>query len=126
MGEGKYRKHFIPLESNPEVFTKLSHKLGITETLSFVEVLELKEVERPPYRALALVLVFPTSEEYEQRRSAEDVGRQDDNETNKDGLIWLPQTINNACGLYAILHAACNGVAKLSIRMYIPADRVKV
>ncbi|KAF2690674.1 hypothetical protein K458DRAFT_454727 [Lentithecium fluviatile CBS 122367] len=61
MNDIHYQKHFIPLESNPEVFTKLSHKLGVAEALSFVDIWALDEVEHLPRLALALGLVFPTS-----------------------------------------------------------------
>jgi ubiquitin carboxyl-terminal hydrolase L3 len=120
MNDFHYQKHFIPLESNPEVFTKLSHELGVAETLSFVEVWSLNEIEHLPRPALALVLIFPTSTEYEQRKSSEDAGRQEYTKVPGDGLMWIPQTINNACGLYAILHAACNGDVRLSIRRSHP------
>ncbi len=30
--------------------------------------------------------------------------------------IWHKQTINNACGLYGILHAVCNGDTRNGIR----------
>jgi hypothetical protein len=30
--------------------------------------------------------------------------------------MWFKQTINNACGLYSILHAVCNGEARKYIR----------
>jgi hypothetical protein len=119
MVKDEYRKHFIPLESNPEVFTKLIHELGVSDTFSFVDIWALDCIEHVPRPAAALVLVLPTSTEYEQRKSVEDAGRQEDNEAREEGVIWLPQTINNACGLYAILHAACNGDARLSIRRFI-------
>jgi ubiquitin carboxyl-terminal hydrolase L3 len=123
MGEDKYRKHFIPLESNPEVFTELSHKLGVSETLSFVNIWSLDYIEYFPRPAVALILIFPTSTEYEQRKSVEDARRHEDNEARRDGVIWLPQTINNACGLYAILHAVCNSDARLSIRTSIRSSK---
>jgi hypothetical protein len=123
MTKDEYRKHFIPLESNPEVFTKLIHELGVSDTFSFVDIWALDCIEHVPRAAAALILVLPTSTEYEQRQSVEDTARKEDNETQGDGVIWLPQTINNACGLYAILHAACNGDARLSIRRPIPDSK---
>jgi hypothetical protein len=120
MAKDEYRKHFIPLESNPEVFTKLIHELGVSDNFSFVDIWALDCIEHVPRPAAALVLVLPTSTEYEQRKSVEDTEREEDNKARGDGVIWLPQTINNACGLYAILHAACNGDARLSIRRPIP------
>jgi len=112
-----YRKHFIPLESNPDVFTELIHKLGISPSLSFQDVLSLDPellsfVPRPVH---ALILVFPTTEEYERRVSVEDFNVKDALDGEEDGeVVFFRQTINNACGLYAILHAVCNGETRNS------------
>jgi ubiquitin carboxyl-terminal hydrolase L3 len=112
-----YRKHFTPLESNPDVFTELIHKLGVSSCLSFQDVLSLEPellgfVPRPIH---ALILVFPTTEEYERRVAIEDLNAEDvfDGRDEAD-VVFFRQTINNACGLYAILHAVCNGEARNS------------
>ena len=36
-------KKWIPLESNPEVFTKYAHELGLPEQFGFVDVFSLDE-----------------------------------------------------------------------------------
>ncbi|KAJ2989220.1 hypothetical protein NUW58_g3583 [Xylaria curta] len=108
------RKHFIPLESNPNVFTKLIHKLGVSRLLCFQDVYAIDDpdllafIPRPAY---ALVLICP--ETYGKVFSEEDAtaGRYDafgDNEA----VTYFEQTIHNACGLYAILHSVCNGEAR--------------
>jgi ubiquitin carboxyl-terminal hydrolase L3 len=116
-----HRKHFIPLESNPEVFTKLIHKLGVSDSLEFQDVLSLDDPEllaflpRPAY---ALVLVFPTTEAYHQRVKTEDSERQLETDNKAGGdILFFKQTINNACGLYGILHAVCNGEASTKLGM---------
>lgn len=113
-----YRKHFIPLESNPDVFTELIHKLGISQSLCFQYVLSLDDPEllgflpRPVH---ALILVFPTTKDYERRVNVEDFGAKDYLDGNdEEEVVFFRQTINNACGLYAILHAICNGDARNS------------
>ncbi|KAI0346890.1 cysteine proteinase [Trametopsis cervina] len=111
-----YRKHFLPLESNPEVFNQLIYDLGVADTLAFCDVLSLDEsdllalVPRPVH---ALLLVFPTSEDYETLRAGEN-GAQTayDGHGDSEDALWFKQTINNACGLYGILHAVANGKAK--------------
>lgn len=107
-----YRKHFIPLESNPEVFNNLINLLGIPLSLTFEDVLSLDEPLLLPRPALALILVLPTTESYERRKSEEDALHKDFSYGVDDDIVWFKQTINNACGLYAILHALCNGVAR--------------
>jgi ubiquitin carboxyl-terminal hydrolase L3 len=113
-----YQKHFIPLESNPEIFTALIHKLGVSESLEFQDVLSLDDPDllaflpRPVH---ALILVFLTSEQYEARVTEEDSGLEE-GQPHGD-VLFFKQTINNACGLYAILHAVCNGEARCKISM---------
>lgn len=113
-----HRKHFTPLESNPVVFTDLLHQLG-APSLAFSDVLSLDEPDLLaliPRPVLALILVFPTSNKYGAEKAkdesvrAEYTGRGED-----EAVIWFRQTINNACGLYGILHATSNGEARSSI-----------
>jgi ubiquitin carboxyl-terminal hydrolase L3 len=110
-----YRKHYLPLESNPELFTQLINSLGVT-SLEFQDVYSIDEpdllaiVARPVY---ALVLVFPTTPVYEEQIAKEEAAR--DQYTGSgagEDVIWFQQTINNACGLYGILHAVSNGDAR--------------
>ncbi|KAH7312665.1 ubiquitin carboxyl-terminal hydrolase [Stachybotrys elegans] len=111
-----YRKHYIPLESSPELFTELIHKIGVSPGLEFHDVLSLEDddlmamLPRPVY---ALILVFPTSEEYESHVVAADKDASEyDRGGGHESAVWYKQTINNACGLYAILHAISNGKAR--------------
>ncbi len=108
-----YHTHYIPLESNPIIFTKLIHKLGVSPSLAFHDVLSIDEpnllaiIPRP---ALALILVFPTSSNYEEYKAIEEASRAHyDGSGEDEPVMWYRQTINNACGLYGILHAVSNG-----------------
>ncbi|KAF2465343.1 cysteine proteinase [Lindgomyces ingoldianus] len=84
--EKDYPKHFIPLESNPEVFTELIHKPGVTE---------------PVY---ALVLVFATTEAYDKQCA------------DVECRLGAYEGHYQQCfALYGILHAVCNGDARNSI-----------
>ncbi|KAI1115452.1 ubiquitin C-terminal hydrolase L3 [Nemania sp. NC0429] len=116
------KKHFIPLESNPALFTELIHALGMSRRLAFHDVLTLSAsspddaallafVPRP---ALALVVVVPAPAGYAARLQAEE---QEERERGREGdgdddVVFFRQTIGNACGLYATLHAVCNGEAR--------------
>ena len=111
-----HRKHYIPLESNPEVFTELIHKLGVSESLAFQDVLSIDDpdlIALIPRPVFALVLVFPTSGVYEEQKAAEEADYMEyDGSGEKKQVMWFKQTINNACGLYGILHAVSNGDSK--------------
>ncbi|QSS62298.1 hypothetical protein I7I51_04475 [Histoplasma capsulatum] len=107
-----YKKHYIPLESDPEIFTELMHDLGVSSSLKFVDVCSLEEeelclVQRP---VLALILILPSCPAYEHRTIE---GQIIANRAEEE-VVWLKQTINNACGLYAILHAVCNLPSSIS------------
>jgi ubiquitin carboxyl-terminal hydrolase L3 len=62
MSSRTYAKHFIPLESDPEIFTELAHNLGLPENFALHEVISLDE---PDLLALiprpvdSLILLFP-------------------------------------------------------------------
>lgn len=108
-----FTKHFIPLESNPDVFNNLIGLLGASQSLIFEDILSLDEPEQLPHPAVALILVFPTTSEYEAREAAADRERGEYRTSGDDeDILWFKQTINNACGLYGILHALTNGGAR--------------
>ncbi|KAJ7173075.1 ubiquitin carboxyl-terminal hydrolase [Mycena crocata] len=107
--------HFIPLESDPSLFTQLINGLGV-HSLEFQDVLSLDSADLLPTGCFALpepvyalVLIYPTPEDYEAQLAAE---RREEAPYAGCGLeepvIWFDQTIHNACGLYAILHAVSN------------------
>jgi len=110
---GRVRKHFLPLESNPEVFNELLQLLGVTSDIGFEDVFTLDEPQFLPRPALAVVLVFPTTDRYETKKAALESSRPEyTGSGNGEPVVWFKQTINNACGLYAILHALSNGKAR--------------
>lgn len=132
-----HRKHYFPLESNPVLFTQLIHQLGVSPSLAFEDVLSINDpdlVAFIPRPALALILVFPTSDVYEVAKAKEEEMRDEyaglresgsggeggDGEKGEEEepVMWFRQTINNACGLYAILHAISNGEARKYIRKF--------
>jgi ubiquitin carboxyl-terminal hydrolase L3 len=112
----EYRKHFIPLESNPALFTELIHRLGVSTELAFHDILSVQDVDflaLVPRPTLALVLVFPTLPSYDREIEWEDREVPDYTYSGEDeNVMWYKQSINNACGLYAILHAVSNGDAR--------------
>lgn len=119
MANPAHKIHFIPLESDPSIFTDLIRALGV-HSLEFRELLSLDVADFLPTGSLALpepiyalVLLFPTSKTYEaELAAAKRLARSNGTEYTGCGpeepVIWFDQTIPNACGLYAILHAVSN------------------
>lgn len=101
-----YKKQYIPLESDPIIFTELMHSLGVSTALQFVDIWSLEDnnIGFIPRPVLALILILPPCPSYEEQRDKRDVVTSDEN----GELMWLKQTVDNACGLYAILHSVCN------------------
>ncbi|EJT96765.1 peptidase C12 ubiquitin carboxyl-terminal hydrolase 1 [Dacryopinax primogenitus] len=121
------RKQFIPLESDPILFTELLHKLGVSDDLSFVDVLSLDDPDLLaiiPRPVLGLIFIFPGTET--TLASVSEVEKQAVPYTGSgedEDIVWFRQTIGNACGLYALLHTVCNGKAREHIRKQPhPAD----
>ncbi|KAJ6188554.1 hypothetical protein N7519_003462 [Penicillium mononematosum] len=96
-----YRKHYIPLESDPNIFTSLMHKLGVNPTLKFVDVwsLEQDEIQNLPGAVQALILILPACPAYEEQGVKCQSLKSDENEE----VVWFRQTINNALGQKIIL-----------------------
>ncbi|KAL8935953.1 MAG: hypothetical protein Q9211_004430 [Gyalolechia sp. 1 TL-2023] len=117
-----YAKCFIPLESDPSVLNDLMYDLGVSKSLALVDVVSIEDpallgvIPRP---ALALILVLPTSDGYERHRRSTKKMVEGAGDLKTEAIIWLRQTIDNACGLYAILHAICN----FESTGYIPGNR---
>lgn len=112
-------KVFVPLESNPDLFTKLIHDIGVMPCLEFRDVYSIDEpslLALLPRPVLALILVGPTKTEDAKTTSPEEP-ELTEHGSDKD-ILWFKQTIQNACGLYAILHSVSNGSARDYIRRY--------
>ncbi|KAK5135310.1 hypothetical protein LTR08_005414 [Meristemomyces frigidus] len=114
------RKHFIPLECNPEVMTALLRKLGLSPALQFHDVFSIDDPDLlafVPRPAHALLLVFPVSPTYEKFRAEEDSSRTDYAGSGAgEQVVWFKQTIGNACGLMGLLHGVANGPARQHVQ----------
>lgn len=122
-----YPKHFIPMENDPEAFTKLAHALGVSSSLEFVDAfLEDGNIvtftEGKPVHAL--ILIFPTNDLYGKEKAEGESTRHVYTASGaNEPVVWFKQTINNACGLYAILHSVVNGRVSHSISALLPLVR---
>jgi ubiquitin carboxyl-terminal hydrolase L3 len=115
MPQTKHAKVFPPLESDPALFTLLLHKLGASSTLHFEDVLSLEETGPFAINSKciqAFVLISPFSDndgEALERIQSQCVAPSNEEEKAvAESVIWVKQTIHNACGFYALLHAVCN------------------
>lgn len=104
-------KRVIPLESNPEIFTEMAHKLGLSPVLQFHDVLSLTEPDLLaflPQPVYGITLLFPLTESYETYRVQKDALKPAYHNEQIKTIKWFQQTIGNACGLYGLLHILAN------------------
>ncbi|CAG5129401.1 unnamed protein product [Candidula unifasciata] len=95
-------QRWIPLESNPKVINKYVHNLGVDSTWNFVDVLGLDPelLALVPRPVAAVVLLFPDI------KAGDIIG--DVQPNFPSDLYYTKQTIGNACGTVAIVHALAN------------------
>jgi ubiquitin carboxyl-terminal hydrolase L3 len=108
------QKIWIPLESSPKLYTEYAEKLGFdTEQYRFYDVFSMEpDVWQNfiPSPILAVVLLYQVNKDKDMLYPdnvyylpKDDVSAQP---------FFLRQTIGNACGTVALLHALCNNEDK--------------
>uniref|UniRef100_A0A023FV42 Ubiquitin carboxyl-terminal hydrolase n=1 Tax=Amblyomma parvum TaxID=251391 RepID=A0A023FV42_AMBPA len=104
--------NWVPLESNPEVITKFAHKLGLPGNWSFVDVLGLDPefLAMVPSPVVAVLLLFPVSGSYENFVKQRSHEIESGGQAVSAKVFFMKQTIKNACGAMALLHALANSV----------------
>lgn len=95
----------IPLESDPEIFTSFSRKLGLSNQYQFYDIVStdtnlLSYLLRP---VRSIILLFHFNDFFQEIKN--DISIKCDRFL---GPIFFKQKISNACGLYAILHSLIN------------------
>lgn len=93
----------IPLESNPDVMDKFSYNLGLSKSYNFNDIFTIDDkslLDFLPRPMVAIILLFPI----QNHRPVIDHPVP----SSEYSPIWLKQTFQNACGLYALLHILVN------------------
>ncbi|TEB22877.1 cysteine proteinase [Coprinellus micaceus] len=103
---------WIPLESNPEVFNKWAQRAGlVTKQDAFGDVYGLDDdiLAIVPQPTQAVILLFPDVPEAKAHQTSEDERIAKDGQPHLDPTIfYVKQTIGNACGTIALIHALAN------------------
>ena len=110
----KKKRSWLPLESNPEVLSTYARALGAPSSTSFADVYGLDDelLGMVPTPVLALLLLFPITKSYEDRRIAQEKElkqkKKEEEEKSSSSSTSLPfftrQTIGNACGTVGLIH----------------------
>jgi len=105
---------WLPLESNPDVINAYLRKLGIPEKWNCVDVYGFDDdvLSMVPKPATALLLLFPITEKYEAH-AKEEAGKL--GQTTPAEVYFIKQSIQNACGTIAIIHALANNEKRIDL-----------
>ncbi|KAJ2918923.1 hypothetical protein MD484_g1549, partial [Candolleomyces efflorescens] len=103
---------WIPLESNPEVFNKWAKRAGlVTKQDEFGDVYGLDDelLAIVPKPTKAVILLFPDVPEAKAHQKEENERIARDGQPHLDPTVfYVKQTIGNACGTIALIHALAN------------------
>lgn len=123
-------KRWIPLESNPETLSHEAHALGMATEWRFHDLLgfDPELLSMVPTPVLAVLMLFPISEQTEEFRRAEQERITRQGQAISPDVWFVKQTISNACGTIGILHAVANNSSALSpqnsfLRNFLNATR---
>ncbi|XP_050669418.1 ubiquitin carboxyl-terminal hydrolase-like [Leptidea sinapis] len=107
----------LPLESNPDVMNKYLQKLGVSDKWKMVDVLGLEDdaLEWVPQPVLAVLLLFPLSENYEEYRVNEENEVKSKGQNVPNDVFHLKQVLSNICGTVALVHSVANNVQQIDI-----------
>lgn len=108
---------WIPLESNPELITKFAHKLGLPANWSFVDVMGFDNelLAMVPQPVAALLFLFPITDKYTNFVEQKSQQIASAGQVVSDNVYFMKQTIKNACGAMALLHALTNSSNQVQI-----------
>jgi ubiquitin carboxyl-terminal hydrolase L3 len=106
---------WIPLESNPEVLTKYTRALGAQKgTWVDVFALDDESLAGIPPPVLAVILLFPISEQYDQYcKEQDELVKEKDQEI--PNIFYMKQVVGNACGTVGIIHALANNAEAVQL-----------
>jgi len=110
------RKMWLPLESDPNLVNNYMRKLGVdTNKFEFHDIFGLTPdgTMHIPTPILAVMLLFPITEASEKARVEEEKKIAESKAKAPEGVYHVTQTVGNACGTIAVLHAVLNNMDRL-------------
>ncbi|EST07850.1 Peptidase C12, ubiquitin carboxyl-terminal hydrolase [Kalmanozyma brasiliensis GHG001] len=117
------RMKWVPLESNPELFTSWCSSMGLdTSKYAFHDIYGTDPdlLAMVPQPVAAVLLLFPITPSMEALRQQENEAASP--AAAGSDILWFKQTIGNACGTIGLLHALANSTATSSIKPDSPLD----
>ncbi|XP_044253729.1 ubiquitin carboxyl-terminal hydrolase-like [Tribolium madens] len=108
----------LPLESNPDVMNKFLHLLGVPGKWNIVDVygLDGDALAWVPRPVLALILLFPCSEQFYKHAEEECAKLKNEGQTLSPDLFYMKQYVSNACGTIALIHCVANNMERVGLQ----------
>ncbi|KAI8099260.1 ubiquitin carboxyl-terminal esterase L3, isoform CRA_b [Halteromyces radiatus] len=109
----KQKIKWLPLEANPDIWTKIVQQHGVDSKWSYTDVygFDPELLAMVPQPVKAVIFLFPITEAYENyRRDQEKTVLQQQPTIYEDTkhVHFFKQTISNACGMIGLLHSLAN------------------
>jgi len=108
---------WLALEANPEVMTSFVHELGVNkEEVSFYDIYSTDPELLPMFpQPEAVIMIFPITPKYEEHFIEEQQKLKNESTKINPSVFFVRQTISNACGTIALVHAICNNADRISL-----------
>jgi len=120
---------WVPLESNPEMFTSFARQIGLPEAWSFVDVLgvdpELLTKEMVPRPCVGVTLLFEYSENMlrSQAKQEKQLKAKSNGRPRHQDVFFMKQYVGNACGTIAAIHCVANAAETVSLESDSPVGQ---
>ncbi|XP_049881062.1 ubiquitin carboxyl-terminal hydrolase isozyme L3 [Pectinophora gossypiella] len=107
----------IPLESNPEVLNKFLQKLGVPSDWAVVDVmgLDTEMLSWVPRPVLAVLLLFPISDNYKEHKDKEEAEILSKGQEITSDIFYMKQNLSNSCGTVALVHSVANNTDRIKL-----------
>lgn len=117
--------HWVPLESNPEMLTQFSRKVGLPEPWEFVDIFGVDDelLAMVPPGSVAVTLLFQCSENLRKFQEAQRDAILTSGQVLSSDIFYLKQYVGNACGTIASIHCLANNAQALGLSPESPLGR---
>lgn len=107
----------LPMESNPDTMNRYLQRLGVPSKWRMVDVVGLEEesLNWVPRPVLAVILLFPLSDNYEQYRVQQESELLKKGQEAPKDVFYLKQVLSNVCGTIALVHSVANNTNKIEL-----------
>jgi len=106
------KPRWVPLESNPDVLNRYIYNLGVPKDWGFADVygLDPELLMMVPRPVTAVMLLYPIND-----KSESDENKLGEEKEEIPGVYYMKQTVGNACGTVAVIHALANNTDTIKL-----------